>query len=67
MDEEKQTQKPKLTLIQGGNEREMRLIRALDKVAGFKDDPEADAAFKRASEVYRAEGEAARRKLTLVK
>ena len=63
--------KPKLKVIQGGNEREMRLIRALDKAAGFKNDPEADEALMRAAKNYELESlaalEASRRALKLIK
>jgi len=65
------TNKPTLTVIKGGNEREMRLIRALDKAAGFKDDPEADAALIRAAERYEQESlaaqQASREALTVIK
>jgi len=63
--------KPKFKVVQGDNECEMRLIRALDKVAGFKKhDPEDIKAFYEASETYRAENEAARSirsRFTLIK
>ncbi len=49
----------------------MRLIRALDKAAGFKHDPKDIEAFYRAAETYEQESlaalEASRRALTLIK
>jgi len=62
--------KPSLTIIKGDNECELRLIRALDKAAGFKHDPEDIKDFYEASDTYRAENEAARStrsRFTLVK
>jgi len=71
MSKQPKAAKPKFTIIQGGNEREMRLIRALDKAAGFQNDPEADAALIRAAERYKQESLAAqhasREALTVIK
>ena len=67
MSDKPKDKQPILTVLQGGNEREMHLIRALDKAAGFKDDPEADAALIRAADNYELESKAARARLTLLK